>query len=170
LRAEAEEAERRFGRLGARERLATASRERVLEATPAEVWRVVGDPHHMPRWWPSCKRMEGVEEGAFTQVFETKRGRTVRMDFRVLESEPPSRLVFEQELADTPFAGFLGESVTEISLQAEGAQTRVVLAQRHKLRGYSRTGSVLFRRAAGEKLGQALDGLEEAMGLADSGS
>jgi hypothetical protein len=60
--------------------------------------------------------------------------------------------------------------VTEISLQAAGEGTRVVIAQRHTLRGYSRTGSMLFRRAAAEKLEKALEGLEQAMGLADSGS
>jgi uncharacterized protein YndB with AHSA1/START domain len=163
LRAESEEVERRFGAFSRRERPATASRERTLPAPLEDVWRVIGDPHHMPRWWPACQRMEGVEEDAFTQVFQTKRGKTVRMDFRVVEADPPRRLVFEQELADTPFAGFLGESVTEISLEPVGQQTRVVIAQRHQLRGYSRTGTVLFRRAAGEKLTQALEGLERAI-------
>jgi uncharacterized protein YndB with AHSA1/START domain len=162
LRAEAEELAGRVGPVGRRERLATASRERMLPAAPEEVWRVAGDPNHMPRWWPACQRMEGVSEGAFTQVFQSKRGRTVRMDFRVVASEPPRRLMFEQEVADSPFARFLGESVTEIALEPAGAGTRVVISQRHTLRGYSRTGTLIFRRAAGEKLEQALEGLERA--------
>jgi uncharacterized protein YndB with AHSA1/START domain len=148
--------------MGRRERLATASGERTLPVAPHEVWRVAGDPHHMPRWWPACERMEGVSEDAFTQVFRSKRGRTVRMDFRVVASEPPHRLVFAQELADSPFARFLGESVTEIALAAAVAGTRVVISQRHTLRGYSRTGAVIFRRAADRRLGEALEGLERA--------
>jgi uncharacterized protein YndB with AHSA1/START domain len=143
--------------------LASASEERTLSAAPEDVWRVVGDPHHMPRWWPGCKRMEGVETDAFTQVFQTKRGKTVRMDFRVVEVEAPWRLVFQQELADSPFSGFLGESVTEIALQSVSEGTRVVITQRHRLRGYSRTGALIFRRAAGEKLNGALNGLEQAI-------
>ncbi len=133
-----------------------------MPAAPDEVWRVAGDPNHMPRWWPSCERMEGVSDDAFTQVFRSKRGRTVRMDFRVVASEPPRRLVFEQELADSPFARFLGESVTEIAIEAAGTGTRVVISQQHTLRGYSRTGAVIFRRAADRRLAEALEGLERA--------
>ena len=44
------------------------------------------DAHHMPRWWPGVVRVEGVEEDRFTQVFQTKKGRPVRMDFRLLAS------------------------------------------------------------------------------------
>ena len=114
----------------------------------------------MPRWWPGVTRMEGVHDDRFTQVFISKRGRTVRMDFQVLASEPPWRRMWEQELAGTPFERVLGQSVTEIVLEPEGTGTKVTIEQRQKLRGYSRTGAFMMKRAARERLDQALEGLE----------
>jgi uncharacterized protein YndB with AHSA1/START domain len=153
--------------------VAVARRTRVLR-TPAErVWELIEDPHHMPRWWPGVTRMEGVEEDRFTQVFTTKRGKPVRMDLRVLESDPPhaggaGRRVWEQELPGTPFERVLGEAVTEVVVEpvalADGVGTRVTIAQRQKLRGYSRTGGLLLRRATGKKLNEALEGLERICG------
>ncbi len=66
-----------------------AQRTRTLPASPEELWELIADPHHMPRWWPGVERMEGVEPDRFTEVFKTKRGRPVRADFRVRESEAP---------------------------------------------------------------------------------
>ena len=71
--------------------MAVARRTRTIPAPPQQVWEVLEDPHHMPRWWPGVERMEGVEEDRWTQVFKTKKGRSVRMDFRLLSSEPPYR-------------------------------------------------------------------------------
>ena len=64
--------------------MAGAQRSRTLPASPEELWELIADPHHMPRWWPGVERMEGVEADRFTQVFKTKRGRPVRADFRVV--------------------------------------------------------------------------------------
>jgi uncharacterized protein YndB with AHSA1/START domain len=132
------------------------------------VWEVVSDPHHMPRWWPQVKRMEGVEHDRFTQVLTTGKGRPVRMDFRVVCSEEPGpdggrsgRRVWEQEVAGTPFERVLGEAVTEVLLDPAGEQTLVTIALNQKLRGYSRTGGFLLRRATRAKLDEALEGLEE---------
>jgi hypothetical protein len=116
----------------------------------------------MPRWWPGVVRMEGVEEDRFTQVFMTKKGRPVRIDFRVVCSEPQSRRSWEQEIEGTPFERVLNESVVEVALEPEGAGTRVTIVQRQKLRGYSRTGGLLLRRATGGKLQEALDGIVRA--------
>jgi uncharacterized protein YndB with AHSA1/START domain len=133
---------------------------RSLSASPNEVWKLIADPHHMPRWWPGVTRMEGVSDEHFTQVFLSKRGRTVRMDFVVLAVEPPWRMMFEQELAGTPFERVLGQAVTEIVLEPEGTGTRVTIEQRQKLKGYSRTGAFMMRRATRERLSEALEGLE----------
>lgn len=138
----------------------TARRSRVIAAPAARVWEVLADPHHMPRWWPGVQRMEGVEEDRFTQVFTTKKGRPVRLDFRLLESEAPVRRAWTQELSGTPFERVLAESVTEVVLEPEHEVTRVTIAQRQKLRGYSRTGGFLLRRATNSRLDEALDGLE----------
>jgi hypothetical protein len=108
--------------------------------------------------------MEGVGQDRFTQVFKTKRGRPVRMDFRVLASEAPWRRTWEQELLGTPFERFLNESITEVVLEPVDGGTRVTLAQRQKLRGYSRTGGFLLRRATAKTLDEALAGLEQICG------
>jgi uncharacterized protein YndB with AHSA1/START domain len=136
-------------------------RQRTLSATPQRVWEVIEDPHHLPRWWPGVTRMEGIVGDRFTQVHMTKRGRPVRLDFRVLQSDPPRQRTWEQELDGTPFARVLGEAITEITLEPVQSGTRVTLIQRHKLRGYSRTGAFLLARATAKRLVEALERLEE---------
>jgi hypothetical protein len=59
--------------------------------------------------------MEGVDRDRFTQVFTTKKGRSVRLDFRVLQSEPPHRRMWEQELPGGPLERVLAEDVTRLS-------------------------------------------------------
>lgn len=143
-----------------------ARRSRKVEAPPERVWDVVSDPHHMPRWWPRVTRMEGVDDDRFTQVLTTRKGRVVRMDFRLLESdppgaggEPPGRRVWEQELEGTPFERVFSEARTEILLEAAGQETLVTIVLSHKLGGYSRTGGFLLRRANRATLDEALEGL-----------
>jgi uncharacterized protein YndB with AHSA1/START domain len=125
---------------------------------------VLEDPHHMPRWWPGITRMEGVQPDRFTQVFTTKRGRPVRVDFRVVESTSPWVRAWEQELAGTPFARVLNESIIEVRLQDVPGGTEITIEQRQKLRGYSRTGGFMLRRATAAKLDEALRGLERICG------
>jgi uncharacterized protein YndB with AHSA1/START domain len=147
------------GGLFERRHRATSQSERTLAAPVEEIWKVVEDPHHMPRWWPKVKRMEGVEDDRFTQVFMTRRGRPIRADFHVVESQPPSRRVWQQDVEGTPFQRVLSESIVEIVLQPVDAGTHVLLAQRQKMRGYSRTGGFLVKRATGRILDEALEGL-----------
>jgi uncharacterized protein YndB with AHSA1/START domain len=142
--------------------MAISKAQRTIRAPRTEVWRVVADPHHMPRWWPGIARMEGVGDDQFTQVFMTKRGKPVRADFRIVVAEPPWRLTWEQELPGTPFERVLSELVTEILLQDAREGTLVTLAERQKLRGYTRTGGFVMRRATTARLKQALEGLERA--------
>jgi uncharacterized protein YndB with AHSA1/START domain len=139
--------------------MATARRSRTIGASPQTIWEVLEDPHHMPRWWPGVTRMEGVEDERFTQVFTTKKGRPVRLDFRILESEAPWRRIWEQELIGSPLERVLAESVTEVVLEPEPGGTRVSIEQRQKLRGYSRTGGFMWRRATASRLDEALQGL-----------
>jgi uncharacterized protein YndB with AHSA1/START domain len=142
----------------------TSEAQRTLAASVQAVWKVLEDPHHMPRWWPGITRMEEVEVDRFTQVFVTKRGRPVRADFRIVVSEPPWRRAWEQELAGTPFERVLNQLVTEVVLEEVPGGTRVTIAERQKLRGYSRTGGFLMRRATVSKLKEALEGLERVCG------
>ncbi len=144
--------------------MAAARRSRVLHAPQREVWELIADPHHMPRWWPGVDRMEGVAEDRFTQVFKTTRGRPVRADFHVRKSEPPRLRAWEQAIPGTPFERVLGESITEVHLEPVDGGTTVTIAQQQKLRGYSRTGGLLLKRATAAKLDEALDGLERIYG------
>jgi uncharacterized protein YndB with AHSA1/START domain len=144
--------------------MATARRARTIAAAPQRVWEVIEDPHHMPRWWPGVKRMEGVQDDRWTQVFTTKKGRAVRADFRLLDSDPPWRRRWEQEVAGTPFERVLSEATTEIQLEPIDEGTRVKIELRQKLRGYSRVGGFMLRRATRGKLDEALDGLERVCG------
>ena len=92
--------------------------------------------------------MEGVDDDRWTQVFTTKRGRPVRADFHLTLSEPLRRRVWEQEVIGTPFERVLDEAITEVVLEPADGGTQVTIALRQKLRGYSRTGGFMLRRAA----------------------
>jgi uncharacterized protein YndB with AHSA1/START domain len=156
--------------LSPRKTVSTAKRTRVLDAPIAEVWKVIEDPYQMPRWWPRVERMEGVEEDRFTQVFVSKRRRTVRADYRVLASEAPDaeypsgHRTWTQEVAGTPFERVLHESITEILVEPLPEGTRVTLAQRQKLKGYTRFGALSMRGATIRRLDEALDGLARILG------
>jgi uncharacterized protein YndB with AHSA1/START domain len=137
-----------------------AHKERTVAAAPRTVWAVIVDPRRLPEWWPGVNRMEGVEDDRWTEVHSTKKGRAVRIDFRLRHSEAPWVRSWEQEIPGTPFERVLNESIIEIQLDQVESGTRITIGQRQKLRGYSRTGGYLLRRATTAKLVEALDGLE----------
>ena len=145
------------------------ARRRVLETPVESVWAVVSDPYHLPRWWPRAIRVENVQGSAgerrshWTTVLETQSGRPVRADFRCLSSAINERFIWEQQIPDTPFERVLRSSVLEIHLEPKPQGTEVKLTSRQTLRGLSRLGSPMMRRATGRILVTALDGLEEAV-------
>jgi len=141
------------------------TRSRVVSAPPEDVWSTVGDPYHMPRWWPRVERVELVRGDGFTQLLRTDKGRAIRADFRVTQSRRPELRRWRQEVAGTPFEGILEWSETEVRLEPTGdASTRVTLEQEQKLRGLARFGGFMARRAARRSLDSALDGLETLHG------
>jgi uncharacterized protein YndB with AHSA1/START domain len=141
------------------------TRSRVVAAPPEDVWATVGDPYHMPRWWPRVERVELVRGDGFTQLLRTDKGRAIRADFRVTQSRRPELRRWRQEVAGTPFEGILEWSETEVRLEGAGdAGTRVTLEQEQKLRGLARFGGFMARRAARQSLDSALDGLETLHG------
>ncbi len=150
-----------------------AKRSRVIAADRNAVWRVVADPHHLPRWWPKVARVEDVyerERGAgtrWTEVLETASGKGVRAEFRCRRSREPDEYEWEQEIEDTPFAKVFKTSVTTVSLADADDGTRVTLVLDQDLRGLSRFGGFMVRRASGDQLDRALAGLEEALGARD---
>jgi uncharacterized protein YndB with AHSA1/START domain len=94
----------------------TVRRSRTIDASPEDLWQVLGDPHHLPRWWPRVSRVEAVEDNAFTEVLTGPSGKNVRADFKLLEQVERQRIVWSQQVENTPFARVLRSAETEIIL------------------------------------------------------
>jgi uncharacterized protein YndB with AHSA1/START domain len=169
----------------------TARRSRTIAAPAGELWDVVRDPHHLPRWWPRVTRVEDVEGDAFTKVMKTAKGRLVRADFTVDRAdEHEHALRWTQHVEGTPFARLLRSAETEVRLRPLGparaqdpglaappadatagsptagpAATEVTIELRQSLTGFfPRFGGFMVRRAAAATIEQALDGLERISG------
>jgi uncharacterized protein YndB with AHSA1/START domain len=138
----------------------------MIAAPVEELWEVIGDPHHLPRWWPRVTRVEDVEGDAFTEVMRTARGKLVRADFELVQSDEQARsLTWEQRLAGTPFARLLSSAETKVSLERAGDGTSVTIELRQTLTGFfPRFGGFMVRRAAAATIDEALDGLERISG------
>jgi uncharacterized protein YndB with AHSA1/START domain len=142
----------------------TARVTRTLPVSSAAVWRVAADPARLPEWWPRVARVEHGGSRAFTEVLQTPRGRQVRADFRVVEQEQGRRRVWEQEVAGTPFEKVLASAVTELRVQPAGeGQAKVTLELRQRMRGVSRFGGFLARRASRRTLRDAMSELERVV-------
>jgi uncharacterized protein YndB with AHSA1/START domain len=152
----------------------SVSRHRVIETSVEEVWSVVSDPHHLPRWWPKVKRVENVQGAAggkrarWTAVLETDAGRSVRADFRCTSAAVNERYLWEQEVEETPFEKILKGATTEVHMRPVGEGTEVRLSLDRSLRGLSRLGAPMMRQATGRTLNEALEGLQRAV-VGDAG-
>ena len=140
-------------------------RRRRIAAPAGALWSIVSDPYHLPRWWPRTKRVENVTGSdakgqRWTQVLETKDGRGIRADYRCVSSASEDRYIYEQQIEDSPFAKFLHSSRTEIRLDPNKSTTEVTLISEQQLRGLSRMGAFMMRRATKRTLSEALSGLE----------
>ena len=171
----------------------TARRSRTIATPVEELWEVIRDPQHLPRWWPRVTRIEDVDEDAFTEVMRTAKGKLVRADFKLVKAAEDERaLMWEQQVEGTPFARLLKTAETEVRLApasappmptlpslndspaGEGANsaatecaagTEVTIELRQTLSGFlPRLGGYIVRRAAGATLEEALDGLERLSG------
>jgi uncharacterized protein YndB with AHSA1/START domain len=145
----------------------TARRSRTIAVPTQELWELVADPHHLPRWWPRVSRVEDVSEQAFTEVLMTQKGKTVRADFQFVECDERSGVLrWAQQLQGTPFAGLLSSADTAVSLKDAGDSTTTVTIELiQSLNGFfSRFGSYMVKRAAAATLDEALDGLERIVG------
>jgi hypothetical protein len=110
------------------------------------------------------QRVEEVTDDAWTKVLRSPKGKTVRADYTRLESQPGRRVVWRQEVEESPFEAILEEAVTTISIEPEGDATRVELRSEQELAGRYRYGGFLLKRATRRQLDEALDGIEEAIG------
>lgn len=133
---------------------------RAVGATPQRLWDVVADPARLPDWRPEVRRVEDASRAAWTTVRVTPGGKSIRADYTLLDSEHPLRLVWRHEVDASPFERVLAESVTELALEPDGADTRVRLTTRLRLRGLSRLGALHIARATRRQLDGALRGLE----------
>ena len=147
-----------------------AKRSRVIAADRRSVWDLVSDPYHRTRWLPKVARVEDVHERArgsgsqWTDVLSTASGKSVRAEFRCLWSREQEGYAWEQQIEGSPFAKVLQSSVTSVELQDRKGGTAVTLVADQRLRGLSRLGGFMLRRATGAQLDEALDGLERALG------
>jgi uncharacterized protein YndB with AHSA1/START domain len=140
------------------------TRSRTLRAGSQELWDLIADPSQLPRWWPDVVRVEDATPLAWTKVLSTPKGATVRADFTRLAADEPRMIRWRQEVDESPFERIMAENVLEIRLEPEGeGSTQVQLRAVQRLRGYSRFGGFMFRRAMRGKLEQALDGLEQVV-------
>ena len=138
-------------------------RSRTVPVPLDDVWTVVGDPHHLPRWWPLTERVEAVDANAWTSVMRSAGGKVVRADYRVEAHEPPRRRVWSQALVGTPFERLLREHRTEVALAPDAAGTAVTLTVTHRGRGTARLGMWMVRKATRRRLDEALDRLSGAL-------
>lgn len=140
----------------------TVVRSRTIAVRQQEVWAVVSDPYHLPRWWPTVERVEDVSDETWTTVATSRRGRAVRFDWSRVFIKAPERIVWRQELAQTPFERFMRESITGVILENAGDATTVELRIVRRLRGLARFGGFQMRRAIRRELDGALNALQAA--------
>ena len=138
----------------------TVRRSRTFPAATEELWATIGDPHHLPRWWPRVQRVEQVDASGFTEVLQTDRGKSVRADFRLTGLDEPREIRWTQDVEGTPFERILAaaETVVRLAPAADGG-THVELQLRQRLRGFARFGGFMVRGASRKALDDALDGL-----------
>ncbi len=146
-------------------------RKRVISSATDRTWALVSDPHHLARWWPLTQRVEDVrEEGdglRWTLALRSEKGTQVRADYSGSVEDAGHRFVWDQQVAGTPFERILRSARVEIAVisAGEGEDRSLVSVSSHeRLRGLSRLGAPMMRAAAGRRLDEALDNLDQALG------
>jgi uncharacterized protein YndB with AHSA1/START domain len=141
--------------------------ETVVAATPEEVWGLVSNPARLPQWWPGVTRVEEASEDAWTTVLSSARGKALRVDYSRVETEPERRVVWRQEVEESPFERILASSTTEISLAEDADGTRVSVSLEQRPRGWARFAPLQFRAAGRRQVQGAVEGLDAVFGSAD---
>jgi hypothetical protein len=109
------------------------------------------------------REVPGGRRSRWTTVLGTRRGTGVRVDYRCTGASEGDRYAWAQEIDGTPFAKVLRSATLEIRLTRRDGDTMVTLAGDDRLRGLSRLGSPMMRRAMRRRLDDALDGIERAL-------
>jgi uncharacterized protein YndB with AHSA1/START domain len=139
------------------------NRTRVIAAPRDEVWKLVGDPYHHPRWWPRVERVEGVTSRGWTNVLISARGNTVRTDWTVDEHQQPVSRRWSQEIEGTPFERLFRHNTISAALEAVDGGTAVTLTFDQRARGLARYLPFVLTRPMRRQIDEALDGLARAL-------
>jgi uncharacterized protein YndB with AHSA1/START domain len=139
-------------------------REIVVPRAPDEVWALISDPAQLARWWPGVTRVEEATTEAWTTVLTSPKGKSVRMDYSRVEATEPTRLVWRQEVEQSPFERILTEATTSVELSAADEGTRVAIELDQKPRGWARLAPLQFRAAGKRQVEGAVEGLERLFG------
>jgi uncharacterized protein YndB with AHSA1/START domain len=108
-----------------------------LAATPERVWRLWADPRQLERWWgpdpyPATVVDHDLRPGGHVSYYMTgPEGDQHKGYWRILEVDPPHRLVFEDGFADDDGApnSDLPVSRAEVTIEpVDGGRTRMVIA------------------------------------------
>jgi uncharacterized protein YndB with AHSA1/START domain len=138
--------------------------ETVVPAPPEEVWSLVSDPARLPQWWPGVTRVEEVTAEAWTTVLSSPKGKSVRIDYTRVASDEGRRLVWRQEVEESPFERILASALTELLVIPADGGTRVRVALDQRPRGWARFAPLQFRAAGKRQVQGAVKGLEEVFG------
>ena len=141
--------------------------ETVVPAAPGEVWGLVSDPARLPQWWPGVTRVEEATADAWTTVLSSPKGKSVRADYSRVEAEPERRVVWRQEIEQSPFERILASATTEIALSPDADGTRVTVALDQRPRGWARFAPLQFRAAGKRQVQAAGEGLDAVFGGGD---
>lgn len=141
--------------------------ETVVEATPEEVWGLVSDPARLPQWWPGVTRVEEASADAWTTVLSAPKGKSLRIDYSRVEAEPERRVVWRQEVEESPFERILASATTEIALAKDADGTRVTVSLDQRPRGWARFAPLQFRAAGRRQVQGAVEGLDAVFGSAE---
>ena len=135
-----------------------------MPAPPEEVWSLVSDPARLPQWWPGVTRVEEATPEAWTTVLSSPKGKSVRVDYTRVASDEGRRLVWRQEVEDSPFERILAAATTEVVLQPADGGTKVRVALDQRPRGWARFAPMQFRAAGKRQVRGAVEGIETVFG------
>ena len=137
-----------------------------MTATPEDVWGLVSDPARLPQWWPGVTRVEEASADAWTTVLSSRKGKSLRIDYSRVEADPQRRVVWRQEVEESPFERILASATTEIALAEDADGTRVTVSLDQRPRGWARFAPLQFRAAGRRQVQGAVEGLDAVFGSA----
>ena len=136
-------------------------RSRSLPADPAQVWKLVGDPGKLARWWPNVDRIDRPATDAAVRWVISPRGRAVPMNYRIASGAAERSIVWSQQIVGSPFARSLKASTESFQVGPDPVGSLVTLELDRRLRGTAKLGWPFMLRGQRRELDRALDALEE---------